>query len=193
MGFVFGSQRRSGHMRNHEAGIQTRRRHQERWQTRDRGVDQQCDTALRNRANFRNRECQCIGRKRDWLSVEITTGNDFASFNKHQRIIGHGIRFNQQSTRRVIDDIQAGTHDLRLAAQAVWVLHAFVIDQMGLADFAAGQQRTVNCCGRDLARLTTAAMNTCIKRCIAAFSGIDRQSAGNGGRFQQTLCQKQTM
>jgi hypothetical protein len=49
-----------------------------------------------------------------------------AVFGEHQRVVGHRIGLAQQHQRGMAQLVQAGAHHLRLAAQAVRVLHAVV-------------------------------------------------------------------
>ena len=57
-----------------------------------------------------------------------------------ERIVGHRVRFGQQHRRRVPHLVEARAHHLRLAAQAVRILHARAI-LVRRADRAAGEQR----------------------------------------------------
>ncbi len=112
---------------------------------------------------------------------------------KDQWIVGHRIGFDQQGACGIVDEVEAGAHDLRLAAQAVRVLHALVLHQMRFADRAAGQQFAVDFCRCDLARLTAHFMHPRIERRIAAFGRIDRQRADHGRRFQHALGHEQAV
>jgi hypothetical protein len=60
---------------------------------------------------------------------------------KHQRVVGHGIGFAHQHLRGVAHLVQAGAHHLRLAAQAVRVLHAVVALEVRAADLAAHHEQ----------------------------------------------------
>ena len=59
--------------------------------------------------------------------VEVAAGDDLAGIGEHQRIVGHRVGFGQQDLRRVPHLVEAGAHHLRLAAQAVGILHARAI------------------------------------------------------------------
>ena len=49
---------------------------------------------------------------------------------ENQRVIGHGVRLDQQRARGVVNQIQTRAHHLRLATQAVRVLHTVIFHLM---------------------------------------------------------------
>ena len=82
--------------------------------------------------------------------------------------------------------VEAGAHDLRLAAERIGILHARAIDVRG-ADGAARDQVAVLARHRDLAGLAAACVDALVERRIAALERIDRHGAGDHGRCQHVL------
>ena len=87
-GLVLGDKRGSGHLRDHEAGIEPRLRGQKRGQPGKRRIDQKRDPALGQRADLANRERYHVGGEGDWFGVKITTRQRFVRFREDQRIVG---------------------------------------------------------------------------------------------------------
>ena len=86
--------------------------------------------------------------KRDRLGVEVAAGQHLVvgavPAGEHQRIVGHGVRLDQQtSAPACAHRVEARAHHLRLAAQAVRILHARAI-LVRVADAAAGEQPAVD-------------------------------------------------
>ena len=93
-------------------------------QVRERLVDEQGDAALGKRADLGHRECQMIGGERDgsawklppdriWPSFAKTSGLSLTAFASISRIVA--------AWRK---RVEAGAHNLRLAADRVRVLDA---------------------------------------------------------------------
>ena len=74
---VLGRQRRRGHLRDHEAGVDAAILDQERRQAGEVGIHQQRDAALRQRADLGDREREVVGGEGDRLGVEVAAGQDF--------------------------------------------------------------------------------------------------------------------
>jgi hypothetical protein len=98
-----------------------------------------------------------VGRQRHRLGVEVAAGDHRPIVGKDQRVVGHRIGLAHQHQRGMAQLVQAGAHHLRLAAQAVRVLHAVVASVVRLADGAAGQQAAVVLRHVDLAGLAAQA------------------------------------
>src|SRR3546814_11825810 len=67
-----------------------------------------------------------VGGEGDRLGVEITAGERLIGLREDQRIVGHAVRLDRQRRRGLAQQVERGAHDLRLAAQAIGVLHARV-------------------------------------------------------------------
>src|SRR3546814_6132871 len=72
--------------------------------------------------------------------MEVAAGQHFAAVGENQWIVGNCIGLDQQSRGCLAEQVEAGAHHLRLAAQAVGILDAGVLIAVRLADGAAGQQ-----------------------------------------------------
>ena len=73
-------------------------------------------------------------------------------------------------------EVEARPHHLRLAAQRVGVLHPIALEVRG-ADPAAGEQAAQRRGHAHLSGLTAQRIDARIERRIAAFQGVNRQSA----------------
>ena len=87
--------------------------------------------------------------------------------------------------------VEARPHHLRLAAQAVRVLHAVAIG-MRCADGAAAQQLAIDARRVDLAAMAAHRLDARIERRVAAEARIDRQRAGDEGRGHRALGSEQS-
>ena len=172
-GFVFGSQRGGGDVRNHEAGIDAAVFHQKRWQAGQCGIDQQGDAPLGQRADFSNGQRQIVRRKRHRLGVEIAARQHLTRVRKNQRVVRHAVGFIEQHTGCVANLVETRTHHLRLAAQAVRILHLVAIN-MGDVDFGIRQQRAIRHCHILLAAVAAQLVDARIKRRHRAGGGIHR-------------------
>ena len=72
-------------------------------------------------------EREVVGGERDRLGVEVAAREHFAGIGEDQRIVGDRVRFDQQHVGRVAHLVEARAHHLRLAAQAVRVLHLVAV------------------------------------------------------------------
>ena len=115
-------------------------RRQERRQARQRRIDQHGDAPLGQRADLAERQRHDVGGEGDRLGVEVAARQRLAGVGEDQRIVGDAVGLGRQRRRRVAQDVEHGAHDLRLAAQAVGILHALVADQMRGADGGACHQ-----------------------------------------------------
>jgi hypothetical protein len=80
-------QRRGGDLRDHESGIHAAVLDQECGQAAHLGVDQYGHSALRQAADFRNRQRQSIGCEGHGLGVEIAAGEHVARLDEQQRVV----------------------------------------------------------------------------------------------------------
>ena len=174
---VLGDQRRGRHLRHHESGIETRLRRQKRRQPRQRGIDQHGDAPLGERADLAGRDRQDVGGKRHRLGMEVAAGQRLAAVGEDQRIVGDPVRLRHQRRRCVPQQIQHGAHHLRLATQAIRVLNAIIIDEVGRADRAACHQRAQRSGDLDLPAVAAQGVNARIERRIGALGGVGRQRA----------------
>ena len=124
------------------------------------GVDEQGDPALRNCANLGHGEGDHISGKGDRLSVEIAARNDaiLASVKTSGLSVG-GIGFPDQTGGGEAKHIHRRANDLRMTADAVWVLHAGIVLAMRLTDLAAVQKSSHRRGRRDLSRMPAQRVN----------------------------------
>ena len=99
-----------------------------RAEVREIRVHHQGDAALGQRARFRKHQRQVVGGKRYGFRMKVAAGQDLAGVREHERIVGNGIGFGEQHVGHMPPLIETSTHHLRLAAQAVRILHAAAID-----------------------------------------------------------------
>ena len=163
---------------------------QERRQLREIGIHQQRDAALRQCPRLREHQRQVVGRERDGFGVEIAARQDLAGVGEHQRIVGDGIRFGEQDAGHVPPLVEAGPHDLRLASQAVRILHAAAV-KVRRADRASGEQVPVDSRGVDLSTMPAHRMNARVERRVAAQACVDRHRARDERGGHGTLCGEQ--
>ena len=104
-----------------------------------------------------------------------------------ERVVGDRVGLAQQHQRGVAQLVEAGADHLRLAAQAVRVLHAVVALQVRAADLAAREQRAVVARDVDLPRLAAQRVDARIERAVAAARRVDRQRADDERRLEHRL------
>ena len=160
---------------------------QERRQPRDPGVDQHRHAALGNRTDLGDGERAGIRCEGDRLGVEVAARDELRLVGEHQRIVGHRVRLAHEHQRGMAQLVEACADDLRLAAQAVRVLHAVVAHEMRAADRRAFEQCTVITRDVDLARLSAERVNARIERTVAAARGVDGQRANDQRRLEHRL------
>ncbi len=97
--------------------------------------------------------------------------------------------FASRSERRAggLEQVQAGAHDLGLAAETVGVLDARAVGQVRSADRAAGEQPGQPLGDPDLTLLTAHPVEPGIERHVAAEGGIDAHGARDQGRLEDRL------
>ena len=184
---VLRGERGGGDVGHHEAGVEACFSDKEGRQAGERGVDQQSDAPLRQGADFRDGQRQCVGGQRHRLGVEVAAGEHFAGVGEDEWIVGHRVGLDGERRRGVAHEVEAGAHHLRLAAQAVGILHAVVVDQVRAADLAAGEQMAVLSGHVDLSGLAAQRLYPRVERCIAALGGVHRQGAGHQCRGEDVF------
>ena len=189
---VLAGKRRGRDLRQHEAGVEARLRRQEGRQLAQRGIGEQRDPAFRERADLGQRERDLIGGERHRLAMEIAARKDRAGFagcrgGEHQRIVRDAVRLAPEHQGGAVQQLQAGAHDLRLAAQAVGVLHALALDQVRSADRAAGEQSQQSFGNPDLGGLAAHRIEARIEGHIAAERRIHTHGAGDQGGIEHGL------
>ena len=109
-----------------------------------------------------------------------------SSSGEDQRIVGDAVGFGFQRVGRLAQHVERRAHDLRLAAQAVRILHALVADAVRGADGAAGHQVAQRIGRLDLAAVPAQRMDARIERRIGAPRGVGRKRAGDQRRLEST-------
>ena len=138
---VFAHQGRRCHFGNHQAGIQAWIRRQERRQVKgQRRIDHQGDASLGDRTDLRHRERDLIGGKADRFGMEVPARDDRAVLDKDKRIVGDCIGFDFKRASRGMEQVHGCPRDLRLAADAIGILHPSVADAMAFADLGSLHQ-----------------------------------------------------
>ena len=118
-------------LRHHEAGVEPARFDEEGRQAAQARVDEEGDAALGNRAYLGKDDRHDVGADRHGLGVEIPARKDVAVVGEDDRIVGHRIRFDLECARDMAKRVEAGAHDLRLAAKRIGVLHAVLVPVRG--------------------------------------------------------------
>ena len=152
-----------------------------------RRIDQHGDAPLGERADLADRQRDHVGGERHRLGVEIAAGQRGIVLGKDQRIVGDAVGLGLQRVGRLAQHVERGAHHLRLAAQAVRVLHALVADEVRGADGAAGHQRAQRIGRLDLAAVPAQRVDARIERRVRAARRVGRQRAGHQRRAEQHL------
>ena len=114
-----------------------------------------------DRADLAQRHGEDVGGEGDRLGVEIAAGQRLVA--EQQRIVGDRIGLDLQRPRGVADQVERRAHHLRLAAEAVGVLHPVAI-VMAVADRAARQQAAQHGGDVDLPGLAARGVDARIER-----------------------------
>ena len=144
------------------------------------------DAALGQRADFGGGQCEVVGGERDRLGVEVAARQHFAGVRENQRIVGDGIGFQQQHVGGVAHLVQTRAHHLRLAAQAVRVLHLVAIGVRNV-DARALQQRAVSRRRVDLTLMAAQFVNARVERLDRTHRRVDRQRTGHQRGAEQVF------
>jgi hypothetical protein len=189
-GLILGSERRRGHLRDHEAGVNAALADQKRRQPREIRVHQERGAPLGQRADLGDRERQAIRRERDRLAVEISASEHLARFRKHQRIVRYGIGLGEQHIRGAAHLVEAGAHDLWLAAQGVRVLDARTV-AVRVADRAAGEELTQYARCIRLPAMSAERLDALVEGRVAAETGIHGERTGDQRGSEHALACEQ--
>jgi hypothetical protein len=95
-----------------------------------------------------------------------------------QRIVGDGVGLDLQRPPGLVEQVEAGAGHLRVAADAVGVLHPVVALAVAFADLRAVQQPAHGGGDGDLARLTAQAVDLGAQRRGGAHDRVGRQRGG---------------
>ncbi len=122
--------------------------------------------------------------------MEITAGDD-GIVRENQRIVGDRIGLDFKGAGNRAQQIEAGAVDLRLAADAIGILHALVALDVALANDGVFQQRAKRGCRVDLALMATQCVNIRMEGRRRAHGGIGGHGAGDKGCLCGTMGAKQ--
>ncbi len=184
---VLRHQRRGGDLRDHEAGIEPWLRGQERWQPGQRRIHQHGHAALADRTDLADRQRQHVGGEGHRLGVEVAAGQRLAGVAEHQRIVGHAVGLDRQRGRGLAHHVQRRAHHLRLAAQAVRILHAHIVVAVRIADRRAVHQFAQRSGGGDLPVLAAQGVDARIERGVRALGRFGGQRAGDQRGMEHAL------
>ena len=127
-------------------------------------------TAVRRsdkRADLAHRHGDGVGGEGDRLGVEIAAADGDILILEHDRIVGHRARLDGQGAGGVGEEVEARAHHLRLAAEAVGVLHPAAAE-MAFDDRAAVEQAAELGGDADLAGLAADLAEARVERLDAA-------------------------
>src|ERR1035438_10504229 len=99
--------------------------------------------------------------------MEVSAGQYVACLDEQQRVIRDGIGLQAKSDAAIANQIQTGTHHLRLTAEGIRVLHARAVEVRG-ANGAAGEQVPVLARHGDLPGLSPDFVYALVERRVAA-------------------------
>ena len=127
--------------------------------------------------------------KRHRLGVEVAARDRLARSREDQRVVGDAVRLGRRASAAAWRmHVEARAHHLRLAAQAVGVLHPRVADQVRLADRAARHQAAQASRPRPSARDGGAgAWMRGVERPVRAARRVGRERSGDQRRREQPL------
>ena len=128
-----------------------------------------------------------VGGEGDGLGVEIAARKRLVRFREDERIVGDAVGLGEERRGRLAQEIEAGAHHLRLAAQAIGILHPFVAGQVRGADGASLKQRAQRRGDFDLAGMAPQRMDARIERRVRSARAVGRQRAGRKRRAEQRL------
>ncbi len=150
-------------------------------------------TAVRRsemRADLAHRHGDGVGGEGDRLGMEIAAADRDILILEHDRIVGHGAGLDGQGAGGVGQQVERRAHHLRLAAEAVGVLHPAAAE-MAVDDFAAVEKTADFGGDADLAGLAADRADARIERLDRALERIDRQRAGGERRAEYPLGHEQ--
>ena len=139
------------------------------------------DAPLRDGPRLGNAQGDLIGGERDRLRVKVAAGGDPAGLHQHERIVGHPVGLDAKRAGGLSKEVDARTEHLRLAADAIGVLHADVIVAMALADLRSGKERPRRRGGLALAPVTAESVDLGKERLGRSHDRIGRKGADRDG------------
>ena len=159
-------------------GVQARPRGQERRQAGQGRVDQHGGAPLGQRADLADRDGDHVGGEGDRLGVEIAA--------REQRLVAVSGKISglsdtpfdsiSQRLGRLAEQVEDGPHHLRLAAQAVGVLHAVVAVRCEARIGEPAMSRRIAAAVSSLAAVTAELMDAGVERRVRAFGRLGRQA-----------------
>ena len=141
------------------------------------GIDQHRQAAFRQGADLADGNSRHVGGECDRFRMKIPAGQDVAGIAEYDRIVRDRIGFPLEVTVDVVEQIKAGTEHLRLAPNAVRVLHTS-IGQGLCAKLATLRQRAQPPRNLDLAGMTPNLLQSILERTDGAEHGFRAQGAG---------------
>ena len=106
---------------------------------------------------------------------------------KDQRVVGDAVRLRLERRCGLAQEVEAGAHHLRLAAQAIRVLDAVVVGQMRGADGAAAHQLAKRRRDLDLAAVAAQLLDAGVERPVRAARRVGRERAGDERALEHAL------
>src|SRR5690349_21967223 len=104
--------------------------------------------------------------------MEVSARQYFSGVGEHERVVGNRVGLDQQRRGDMAHLVEACAHYLRLAAEAVRVLHAMAL-RVRCADRAALEQLAIDARRIDLPAMAANGLDTGVERHIAAKARID--------------------
>jgi hypothetical protein len=125
--------------------------------------------------------------KATWLGVEVPAGQNLARVREDERVVRYPVRLDRQRRRRLPEQIEAGAHHLRLAAQAIRVLHALVSREVRGADPAPSHEGAERRGDLGLAAVASQGLDARIERRVGAPGGVGRERTADQGCLKGAL------
>ena len=140
---VLAHQRGGGDLGDHQARVEAGLGSEEGGQPEGEGrVDEERDAALGDGADLADGERQDVGGEGHRLGVEVAAGDDLV-VGEDERVVGDRVRLGDEGGGGLAQEVEGGAVDLRLAADAVGILHAavaFEVAQRGSPSLRGGGQ-----------------------------------------------------
>ena len=185
---VLGDERRRRHLRDHEAGVEPRPRRQEGRQARTAPgrpawrSRRSASEPISHSASAIMSAAKATGSA--WkLPPEITS----PVVGEDERVVGDAVRLRLERRGGLAQEVEAGAHHLRLAAQAIRVLDAVVVGEMRGADGAAAHQVAKRRRDLDLAAVAAQRLDARVERPVRAARRVGRERAGDERRLEHAL------
>ncbi len=191
-GFVLAGQRRGGHLRDHESGIQSRLGRQECRKQAGQRIGHLLDAPLHDSAECGNRNHHLVCCHCQRLPVKISAADNIACCSiahKHQRIVGGAVQFHRGDFARLRQSIAHCAVHLRRAAQTVGILDAgiFFCRTVRLTNLAAVVQVRQVPRRRACARISAGVHDSSIESARTAAECIEREGSSYVPRVNQDV------